>query len=658
MSALVGLYHRDGRAAEPCAPAAMLDGLAHRVADAAVTWAAGPVGLGQRVLRTTRESLHETLPLSDARAGLTLAADARLDNRAELISQLGFADRPAEEVADGELILAAYKRWGEECPARLLGDFAFVVWDERRQRLFCARDHFGVRQLYYHCAPKLFACATEIKALFRLAGVPRRLNESRIADYLLSLFEDKSATLYADIHALPPAHSLTVDADGLRLREYWKLDPEREVRYGSDGEYAEAYLELFKEAVRCRMRGAGPVGSALSGGLDSSAIACVARNMADEEGCGPLHTFSAVYDNVPECDERRYMDAVLSRGGFTPHFVRPAVRGPLTDWEEGLADFDEPPWNPQMPVHWAVYEAARREGVRVLLDGFAGDFVVSYGTGRIADLARGGRWLAALGETSAIARKGSSPVTRVLWRHALLPLLPAPLRRLRNSLRSGGELAPFRPVPLNEDFVRRIGLRERIRSSESGPGRPVPGARRRHYESVTSAVYPFSLGVVDRTTAAFGIERRQPFMDMRLIEFCLALPSEQKLRDGWGRYIARRALADILPAEVQWRRGKSDYSPNFHRALTTREQGALAELILDSPGRLVEYVDVARLRRLHRSYHARPNNAEGAFLWRAAMLSRWLRRSGFAPEVPAANGVEAPRSKTLTSAWEEKRLPL
>jgi asparagine synthase (glutamine-hydrolysing) len=634
MSTLVGLYYRDGREAAPDALAAMLDGVAHRVADVTGAWSAGSVGLGQRVLRTTRESLNETLPLWDSRASLTLAADARLDNREELFNELCFAGRPAEDVGDGELLLAAYERWGEDCPAKLLGDFAFAIWDGRRRRLFCARDHFGVRQLYYHCAPRLFACATEIKALFRLAEVPRRLNEARIADYLLSLFEDKSATLYADVHALPPAHSLTVDRDGLRLREYWKLDPEREVKYGSDGEYAEAYLEIFREAVRCRMRSAGSVGSALSGGLDSSAITCVARDIAAAEGRGPLHTFSAIYDGVSECDERLYMDAVISRGGFTPHFVRPAARGPLTDWEKGLADFDEPPWNPQMALHWAVYAAARRERVCVLLDGFGGDFVVSYGVGRIADLARRGRWLAALGETSAIARRGGSPFTRVLWRHAMLPLLPASLRRLRNRLRGGEELAAFRPVPLREEFVRRIGLRERIRSSDAGPGRRVPSARRRHYESISSGTYPFSLGVVDRITAMFGVERRQPFTDRRLIEFCLALPSEQKLRDGWARYVARRALADVLPAEVQWRRGKSDYSTNFHRGLTTRDRGVLAELILDSPGRLVEYVDVARLRRLHRSYIARPSNAEGAVLWGAAMLARWLGRSGFARKSP------------------------
>ncbi|MDT5271714.1 MAG: hypothetical protein QOH49_3900 [Acidobacteriota bacterium] len=657
MSTLVGLYYRDGRAASE-ALAAMLDILAHRVADATGTWADGSIGLGQRVLRTTRESLNETLPLADQRARLSLVADARLDNRGELIDELGFANRPAEEVADGELLLAAYERWGEDCPAKLLGDFAFAIWDERRQSLFCARDHFGVRQFYYHCAPKLFACATEIKALFRLSEVPRRLNEARVADYLLSLFEDKSATLYEDIYALPPAHSLTVDRDGVRLREYWKLDPGRDVKYGSDGEYAEAYLELFTEAVRCRMRSAGSIGSALSGGLDSSAITCVARDISASEGKVPLHTFSAVYDGVPECDERRYIDAVLSRGGVTPHFVHPAARGPLTDWEDGLADFDEPPWNPQMALHWAVYDAARREGVRVLLDGFGGDFVVSYGVGRIADLARRGRWLAALGETSAIARRGGSPFTGVLWRHALLPLLPAPLRRLRNSLRDGKELAAFRPVPLNEEFVRRADLKDRIRSSEGGPGRRVPSARWRHYEALSSGTYPFSLGVVDRTTAAFGVERRQPFTDRRVIEFCLALPSEQKLRDGWARYVARRALANVLPVEVQWRRGKSDYSTNFHRGLTTRDRGVLAELILDSPGRLVEYVDVAQLRRIHRSYLARPNNAEGAVLWRAAMLARWLSRSGFAPESSVAGRLEAPRSTTVTPTWDDKRLPL
>jgi asparagine synthase (glutamine-hydrolysing) len=161
----------------------MVDILAHRGPDGAGAWSEESVGLGHRMLHTTPESLNEKLSLVDDRRGLVLTADARLDNRDELITALGFGGRPCEELTDSELILGAYKRWGERCPERLLGDFAFAIWDRRRQELFCARDHIGVKPFYYHRAGKLFVFASEIKALLCVPEVPRRLNEVRVAPF-------------------------------------------------------------------------------------------------------------------------------------------------------------------------------------------------------------------------------------------------------------------------------------------------------------------------------------------------------------------------------------------------------------------------------------------------------------------------------------------
>src|SRR3989441_8528576 len=257
-----------------------------------------------------------------------LTADARIDNRAELLAALG----RGVEATDAELILGAYQRWGERAPEHLLGDFAFAIWDGRREVLFCARDHFGVKPFYYHHAPgRLFAFGSEIKALLALAEVPRRLNETRVADYLVPLLEDKEITFYEEIVRLPPAHRMTVSRDGMRIEQSWALDPTREIRLKSDAEYAAAFREIFTEAVRCRLRSAFPVGSMLSGGLDSSSIVCVARKLLAEDGGGKLHTFSAIFPDVPECDEREYIEAVLGGHGVKPHYVRGDRLSPLAD---------------------------------------------------------------------------------------------------------------------------------------------------------------------------------------------------------------------------------------------------------------------------------------------------------------------------------------
>jgi asparagine synthase (glutamine-hydrolysing) len=236
VSAIAGIFFLDGRPVDRPVLERMVGSIAHRGPDGEGTWSEGPVGLGHRMLWTTPESLHEELPLVRKSGDLVLTADVRLDNRDELISALGIASRPRQEIGDGELILGAYKKWGERCPEELLGDFAFAIWDQQRQKLFCARDHMGVKPFYYFRSGRIFVFASEIKALLCVAEVPRRLNEVRVADYLVGSFEDKTITFYQEILRLPPAHSMSVSREKASERPYWALDPSREVRLSSDQE--------------------------------------------------------------------------------------------------------------------------------------------------------------------------------------------------------------------------------------------------------------------------------------------------------------------------------------------------------------------------------------------------------------------------------------
>ena len=294
----------------------------------------GAVGLGHRLLWTTPESLHERLPMVSASGNTILTADARIDNRDQVITDLGLGDRAPEYITDSDLILATYEKWGDRCPERLLGDFAFVIWDRHQQTLFCARDHFGVKPLYYYYRPgHLFACASEIKGLHCLPKVPRQLNEVQVADYLAGISEDKAATYYQNILRLPPAHSATISPQGMRLNCYWSLDPTSELRLGSDEEYAAAYREIFTEAVRCRLRSAFPLGSHLSGGLDSSSVTCVARKLSQQTNTALWHTFSNIFEDVPQCDERPFINAVLAQRGYIPHYIHADHLSPLMDLE-------------------------------------------------------------------------------------------------------------------------------------------------------------------------------------------------------------------------------------------------------------------------------------------------------------------------------------
>src|SRR5439155_14740383 len=346
-----------------------------------------------------------------------------------------------------------------------------------------------------------------------LSEVPRRLNETRVADYLVPLLEDKEITFYEEIVRLPPAHRIAVTREGVRIDQYWALDPEREIRMKSDAEYADAFREIFTEAVRCRLRSAFPVGSMLSGGLDSSSIVCVARKLLADNGGGRLHTFSAVFDGVPECDERHYIEAVLAQGGLEPHFVRGDLLSPLADLDRILTHQDEPFHAPNLFLHRGLDTAASQSGVRVLLDGIDGDTTVSHGVRYLTELARMGRWTALARDVRGLSKHFNDSWSMILFRFALKPFAPEPIRLAWRALRSRARSTEGRPTIMRPEFARRIGSEHRTEALLAERLTTPMTAREDHWRSLTRGLIPLVLEMVDRAAAAVAIDCRFPFFD-------------------------------------------------------------------------------------------------------------------------------------------------
>jgi len=671
VSAIAGIAHLDGRPADSGALARMLDRVRHRGPDGCGVWSDGWVALGHRMLQTTPESAHEHQPLASSSGDLILTADARVDNREELLRALRSvppiapdgASSAATDVPDSALILAAYERWGEDFCTRLVGDFAVAIWDARRQALVCARDHMGVKPFYYHRSRGLFAFSSEIKQLLALPEIPRRLEEARIGDYLAGMMDDEAITFYRDIVRLPSAHRLVVTREGARMERYWALDAEREVRCASDAEYAEGFRHHFTEAVRCRMRSSSPVGSLLSGGLDSSSIVCAARHIrAHDPGMPALHTFSAIFPDVPQCDERPFIDAVLEGGGLEPHFVRGDRLGALAELDIMLDQEDEPFYTPNLFLMWAIYACARERGVRVMLDGVDGDSTVSHGTRYLTELARAGRWndfgteatllaesrkvqpghyLRSQGFPSLTQRARAGDVLAVtsairpirrhfgvsLWgvlRDALVtPLVVEPVTR-----RWGRAPAPRRftgHALIAPEFAQRAGLAERHAGMRGHRFDLMRSSREDHLRRLSGGLLRVVLEVLDRVASTFSVEPRYPFCDKRLVEYCLALPADQKLRRGWTRYILRDALAGFLPEKVRWRSDKGDLSANFRRALVADRQRLEEELFVDGDA-LKHQIDLAALRRAFDDGSWYGSDDAAVTLWKIATITAWLRR--------------------------------
>ena len=623
----------------------MIDSLAHRGPDASGVWVDGPVGLAHCALWTTRESLNDRLPLIDRTRRFVITADSRIDNRAELI-QLLKPEQKDCDLADSALILAAYEKWGDTCPEKLVGDFAFAIWDSSQNRLFCARDYFGVKPFYYYLSESLFAFSSEIKALFRLAGVTRQLNQTRIGDHLGGMYEDKQITFYRDILRLPPGHRIAVDRRGSRLEAYWSPDPSIELRLKSDVEYAEAFGGIFEEAVRCRLRSPFPVASMLSGGLDSSSIACTAAKILNESNQPRLPTFSAVFDRVPSCDERSFIGAVLDQKRYEAHFFNADGVGPLTSLDGTRWRPDEAPSAPNIFINLGIYEAARAQGVRVMLDGFDGDTTVSHGTAYLTELARNGRWVSLARQLRGLSRNFEVSFSKLLaeyiWNFGVIPLAPSTgrlverkSRSLSRKLRRSKSLIPettsWRAF-LNQDFIRRTDLTMRRKCLRTDFATPALTERQSHHRRLTWGVMPYTLEVLDSAAGAFSLELRYPFWDKRLVEFCLSLPPEQKIWRGWTRMILRRAMAGVLPEEVRWRGGKANLAPALSHGLLTFDRQRLDDAILRDTSQIDEYVDSAALRRAYNRFiSGEVMDGDVVAIWRAMSLALWLGRESLTP---------------------------
>ena len=624
MSGICGIVHFQGQPLDPAWLSAMVEAIRFRGPDGSAQWSEGNVGLAHLALWTTPEARRERQPLVAANGRLVLTADARLDNRADLIRRLKTQGcRLDPHPTDADLILTAYRCWGRACPRHLVGDFAFALWDAERQRLFCVRDHMGIKPFYYHWSGEMLAFASQSKAILQVPGVSRQPDEVRIADYLVANFEDKAITAYRDIRRLPPAHSLTADREGLRLETYWSLDPERELRLASDREYAQAFREIFTEAVRCRLRSDVPRGALLSGGLDSSSVACVARDLLAEKSGGALHTFSAIFDQVPECDEREFIHAVLDQGGFVPHYLHADRLSPLGEIDRFLRYQDEAFFAPNLFMHWGLFSMAREQGVRVLFDGLDGDTTVSHGIAHLTELLRTWRWLSLTREVQGLHRRLGISRWKLIRRRVFKPLLPLALLRARQARRGWRALNPT----IDPAFARRVGLAERIGALQEEQSRAARTERAEHYHRITGGMIPFVLEVSDKAAAALGLEGRYPFFDKRLVEFCLALPPEQKIRQGWTRFVLRGAMDGILPPEVQWRGDKSDLSANFDRGLAA-DRGLVEGVVVENPEPIRPYVDVAALRQVYDRCRSRPNTADNMIVWKAVSLALWLSAQG------------------------------
>ena len=456
---------------------------------------------------------------------------------------------------------------------------------------------------------------------------------------------------------------------GLKIHCYWKPDPAAEIRRQSDAEFSEEFRAIFAEAVRCRRRSAFPLGAMLSGGLDSSAIACLAREqMRSGQQSEPLRTYSGVFSHQ-ECDERRYLDPVLNGGGFLPRFIDCDQVNPFAELDQVHSDLDEVVHGVGITLPRLIHTMARSEGVRVVLDGMGGDEVVSHGVqyfsellwsrdysdfGReICDFARiynqdpqlvaerylrpyflelkaQRKWLKLGRAMLRIPREMDDSVPRFAWQYALQPLASKLARRFGSSIERDDQMPDG---ILSDGFAESMRDRhQRIRIPEPGPAHSTRESQCHRYNCGPLWMTVEELG---RSAAAAQIEPRYPLLDKRLVEFCLSLPSSQKMSHGWTRAVFRRAMDQVVPDQIRWRSGKAQFLALFEESLRKQGRELLDETIMRTPPQATHYFNLPILRERYRRFLA-GEGSQAAQLWRAANLIWWLQNSKLVAAEPEA----------------------
>jgi asparagine synthase (glutamine-hydrolysing) len=563
MSAIAGIFNRDGAPVVDTDLRAMAGAIAWYGPDGQGIWLDDGIGLAHLMLHTTPESRHERLPAQDPIiAHLTVTADAWLDNRDELLDALRIGGE-RRGLPDSSLILLAYEKWGDDCVDKLLGDFAFAIWDARRRRLFCGRDLFGAKPFLYYADRRRFIFASDINAILAVMDREPAINPAMIAIHLQrnTYYPQKRLTFFEEIQKLPPAHRMTVDERGVRLEPYWRPQDVPRVRLSSDAAYAEQLHALIGDAVAARLRTDLPVGSHLSGGLDSSTVTVHAARLLHRRDAR-LNTFSwspAFERHAPVEDERLVVDEIGRLEDIDVHYLdtgtddmlRAATRDMTTEPYEMI-------WREEQ-----VQETAARHGVRIMLSGWGGDELASYGGyGYLAGLFRDFRWLTLHRALAARAR--------VLSPDGSWPVLT---RRYLGVMRARviGLIAPMRIRPwlgngivvLNErTFIHPAFARQQRRAvaAISAPAavNQVPGVHAQQRRSIEYGHLTRRLEDWTANGARHRIVYRYPLLDRRIVEFALGIPEETFYRTSQTRVLMRTACADLLPPRLLNRQPKDD----------------------------------------------------------------------------------------------------
>jgi asparagine synthase (glutamine-hydrolysing) len=632
MSGLCGIINFDATPVDPELPRKMAEVSAFRGPDGLHYWVEGHVGLANLALHVTSKSVREKQPLVNRRGDLVLTADARVDNRPELIETLtsnGALDD--KDPTDADLILAAYESWGEACPDHVVGDFAFAIWDVSERKLFCARDAVGARLFSYYLAGNTIRFASDPGQILADEKICKDLDGYYLADLLTGNTRDQARTVFANIQNLLPGHAMVVENGKATAWRYWHPDRCPPIYYKHDAEYVDHFRDLLLRCVSDRMRSRqGRIGITVSGGVDSSGVAAIAQHLykTGQVTTQPV-AFHFAFSKWPKCDERAYATALAEETGITLQKI------PAEDYYflDGMANYaprlDTVGFGTASLTH-ALYEKARSCGCDGMLNGFGGDSLFDAAKFRYFDEMRQGRWWRVWPWVLAGRREGRSWPS-LIRAYCLWPSVPA---RLRYRIDQWRGRSRYHQVPnwIHPEFAAKSGMGQRLYAQfrHERPQSIRDGMRYMQVEHIVRlAQQGEAITRRNRETTQFGMHEAFPLLDRRLAEFVLAAPFRLGASPGMvgTKWILRAALRGILPETVRLRQGKSGWGPYWSDMWCNRASSEARSLLTNT--RMAGYrMVIDEVLQQEYDYANRNANGAGLSILVPILVEYWLRNCG------------------------------
>ncbi|GEM_PF-2159630 len=598
----------------------MLAPAVHRGPDGTGRYVNEEAALGHHLLRLQSRPMETPQPSSNGDRTLWITLDGTIFNRDELLAALASAGRPLQVPSEASLFLSAFEVFGPSCLDQIDGIFSVAIWDTRRKVLFCARDRIGVKPFFYARWEGMFLFGSELNQILVIPGFPRRPNEGMVGDYLGGDIDLHDETFFEGIYRLPAGNYALIQDGKIQIKTYWDIDPSRQTVLSNDDAYGDRFRELFTKAVQKNLDVDVPVGSNLSGGLDSSSIVCVTDSFRKRRGeTLPLETFSLTFEDKA-CDERPHIQAVGSKA-YIVHNQYLARGEEFFKEIQRVQDRQAEPFRSiGVVLFWKLKQLAYQKGMRVMLNGMGADEVLGgINLYYLADMVREGRWLKLRETLKALTAIDPFALSlsprRLLFKFGIRPLIPPALNRVRKNLQG----CPY-PDFIDPEFAKRIHLSERLCPSRSRRFKDI--YRQMAYEALRHHYTPLLLHYEDTNGAGFGTESRFPFLDKDLVEYLFSLPHDKKIRNGVAKIVLRNGMKGILPETIRTRVDKGFIDKQVDHWLGHQFSEEIERVLWGSRLKDVGYFNIPRLQQIYREYQS--GHPGRLTIWKSFNLGIWL----------------------------------